>query len=56
MCLHKALCSIPFNLLCNMTTFRKKNVSTFDLTPGDEGVCVRLCVHVAAFAIPFNLI
>ena len=23
-CLHIALCSIPFNLICNMTTFRIK--------------------------------
>ena len=28
MCLHRALCSIPFTLICNMTTFRKK---CFDL-------------------------
>ena len=38
MCLHGALCSILFNLICNRTTFRK-NVLTFDLTPGVEGVC-----------------
>ena len=59
MCLHGALCSIPFNLICNMTTFRKKKNSTFDLTPGVEGVCVckdRICLHIAAFVIPFNLI
>ena len=28
--LHGALCSIPINLICNMTTFRKKVVLFFD--------------------------
>ena len=39
MCLHGALHSIPFNLICNMITFREKNVLTFDPTPGVKGVC-----------------
>ena len=44
MCLHGALCSILVNLICNMTTFRKKNVLTFDPTLGVEGVCKdRIC-------------
>ena len=32
-CLHGALCSIPFKLIFNMTTFSKKNVSTFGTQP-----------------------
>ena len=45
MCLHGALSSIPINLMCNMTTFRrKKNVLTFAPIPGAEGVCKdRMC-------------
>ena len=39
MCLDGALCSIPINLICNMTIFTKKIVLTFDPTPGVEGVC-----------------
>ena len=39
MCMNCALCSIPFYLICIMTTFSKKNVLTFDPTPGAEGVC-----------------
>ena len=43
MCLHGALCSIPFHLICNMTIFSKKNV----LTPGVKGVCKdRICVCI----------
>ena len=30
MCLHGALCSIPFNLIYNMTTFSKKMFGPFD--------------------------
>ena len=41
--------SIPFNLICNISTFREKCFD-FDPTPGIEGL------HVAAFVIPFNLI
>ena len=53
MYLHGALCSILFNLICNMATFRK-NV----LTPGAEDVCkcMNICLQVTAFVIPFNLI
>ena len=36
MCLYGALCSILFNLICNMITFSKKK---FDPTPGVNGVC-----------------
>ena len=44
MCLRGVLCSIPFNLECNMATFKNKNVLTFDHTPGVEGVCRdRIC-------------
>ena len=38
MCLQGAICSVSFNLTCNMTTFRKKNVLTFDHIPGVAGV------------------
>ena len=38
MCLHGALCSIPFSFVCNMTTFRKKNVLT---PPQGSRLCVR---------------
>ena len=53
MCLHGVLCSIHFNLICNMTSFRKKR-----LTPGAEDVfkCVNIYLQVTAFVIPFNLI
>ena len=55
MCLHGALCSIPFNLICN-DYFRKKNVLTFDPNPGVEGVCKdRICACMVLFA-PFPLI
>ena len=33
------VCSILFNLICNMATFRKKKVLTFDPSPGVKGVC-----------------
>ena len=43
LCVHGALCSIPINLICNMTTFRK-NVLKFDSALGVEGVCKdRIC-------------
>ena len=43
MCLYGALCSIPINLICNMNTFRKNDL-TFDRAPGVEGVCKdRIC-------------
>ena len=51
-----ALLSIPFNLICNITTFIKKYLV---LTP-PPGLRVCLWVksyyHVAACVIPFNLI
>ena len=40
MCLHGALCSIFFNLICNMTTFRRKKCFDFDPTQGSR-VCVK---------------
>ena len=48
MCLHCALCSIPFNLICKMTTFRKK---CFDICPcpGVEGVCNRTLICNKSF-------
>ena len=44
MCLRGTLCLIPFNLIYNMFTFRKKCL-TFNV-----------CLHVAAFVIAYNLI
>ena len=53
MCLHGAVSSIPFNLICNMSTFRKKNVLTFDPTPGVKGVCKdRICACIMVYAPP----
>ena len=56
MCLQGALCSIPFNLICNVTTFRKK--MTFDPTLRIEGVCKdRICACMVLYApLPSNLI
>ena len=34
--LARALCSILINLICNMTTFREKNVLNFDPTQGSR--------------------
>ena len=39
MCLHDTLCSILINLICNMTTLRKKYFDFFYPTPGVEGRC-----------------
>ena len=57
MCLHGALSSILFNLICNMTTFRKKKFLPFDPIWGLR-VCVRtdIFLHGALCSIPFNLI
>ena len=53
MCLHGALCSIPINLICNMTTFRKKIV---DLWPCSRGRgCVKgqaMCLHLLHLSFP----
>ena len=55
MCLHGALCSIPFNLICNMATFSKK-VLPLDPTPGVEVVCKdRMCACMVLYS-PFSLI
>ena len=56
--LYGVLCSFPFNLIRNMTTFRKKNCLTFDPTPGFEGVCNdRICAYmVLCVPFPLNLI
>ena len=37
MCMHGALCSIPFNLICNMTAFSTKY---FDLLDPPQGLRV----------------
>ena len=56
-CFHGALCSIPFNLICNMT-FGKRYSLTFWCHPLGRGcVCGQnICYHVAASVISFNLI
>ena len=41
MCLHDALCSIPFNFVCNMTTFSDK---MFCLKTPPQGL--RVCVRI----------
>ena len=51
MCVHGAI-SIPFQLICNMTTFRKK---CFVLS-GVDGVCKdRMCAFMVLY-VPFPLI
>ena len=57
-CFHGALCSIPFNLICNMTTFRKRYSLTFWPHPLGQGcVCEQnICYHIAASVVSFNLI
>ena len=52
MCLHGAPCSIPFNLICNMTTFWNGNILTFHPTPGTDGVyrgriCACILLHLS---------
>ena len=52
MCFHGALCSVPFNLICNMT---------MPWTPPHGSKMCRvcgqnICYHLAAFVIPLNLI
>ena len=57
-CIHGALCSIPFNLVCNMTTFSKRYSLTFWPHPLGQG-CVygqNICYHAAASVVSFNLI
>ena len=54
---YDALCSNPFNLICNMTTFRKNALNP----PQRPSVCVcvkvqNMHLHVAAILIPFNMI
>ena len=46
MCLHGALCSIAFNLICNMTTFSKNDL-TLTHPPQGSSVSVRT-EHVLA--------
>ena len=58
MCLQGALRSIPLNLICSMTTFRKK---CFDLFTPPHGLRVyvkgqNISLHGALSSIPFNLI
>ena len=57
-CFHGALRSIPFNLICNMTTFSKRYSLTFWPHPLGQGcVCGQnICYHVAASVVSFNLI
>ena len=53
MCFHNAPRCISFNLIDNMTTFRKK---CFDPTPGIESVCKdRKCACMVLY-VPFPLI
>ena len=53
MCLHGALCSIPFNVLCNMTTFSKKY---FDPTQGIEDVSTCKIFATMLLHVSFPLI
>ena len=40
MCLHGTLCSIPLNIICDMTTFSKK---IFDLLTLPKGTALCTC-------------
>ena len=56
MFLHGALRSISFNLICKMTTFRKKSFDHKTLPQGPDGVCKdRICACMVLY-IPFPLI
>ena len=52
MCLHGALSSIPFNLLCNMTTFRK---SILTQRQGSRVYVMTLCAYMELY-VPFSLL
>ena len=59
MCLHGALCSVSFNLICNLTTFRKECVYLLT-SPLGPSVCVcvskdRICACMVLY-VPFPLI
>ena len=54
MCFNGALCSIPFNLVCNMSSLLL--VKCFDFTSGVECLCKdRICDDMVLYA-PFSLI
>ena len=60
-CYHVAASVVSFNLICNMTTFRKiYRLYKFDIWPhplGQGCVCGQnICYHVAASVFSFNLI
>ena len=57
-CYHVAASIVSFNLICNMTTFRKRYSLTFWPHPLGWGcVCGQnICYHVAASVVSFNLI
>ena len=62
MCMDRiCACMVPYapfhsDLICNMTSFRKKFFLTFDPTQGVEGVCKdRICVCMLLHS-RFNLI
>ena len=55
MCLHCALCLIPFNLICNMATFRKK-VLTFRSNIRVMGVCREWICACMVLYVSFHLI
>ena len=57
-CFHGVQRSIPFNLISNMTTFRKKWFEILTQIPRCRG-CVsgqNVCNHVVVCVVPFNLI
>ena len=56
MCLYGGVSSIPFSLICNMTTSVKIIVLTFDSTPGVEGVCKDIVCACIVLYVQFPLI
>ena len=59
-CYHVAARVVSFNLICNMTTFRKIYTGSLTFRPNPLGrgcVCWQnICYHVAASVVSFNLI
>ena len=59
MCLHGALCSIPFNFIYKMTMFWKRSIWNFwshlQWRGGGGGLRVNISYHAAAIVIPLNV-
>ena len=56
MALYGSLRFSPFSLICNMTTFSKKNKWLYDPTQGVEDVCKDRIFACMVLYAPFSLI